>query len=132
MAFNFQTITAFVFGLISFIIIYQNATTVYSYNKDNKDKDAAFFGAAFMLALGIIGLLISAGMFFTQGKSTNAVVGTTSPSEVAGSNTNLGTAELGLANKLERVAANSQVKATRASEGAKLASALGATLGQLK
>jgi hypothetical protein len=39
---------------------------------------------------------------------------------------------MGLANKLENMAANAQARAAKASEGAKLANALGATLGQLK
>jgi hypothetical protein len=58
--------------------------------------------------------------------------GNTSASEVAGSQTNIGAQELGLANKLENIAANAAQRAAKASEGAKLANALGATLGQLK
>jgi hypothetical protein len=39
---------------------------------------------------------------------------------------------LGLANKLENIAANAAQRAAKAAEGAKLANSLGATLGQFK
>jgi len=58
--------------------------------------------------------------------------GNTSASEMAGSQTNISNQQMTLADKLENMSANAASRAAKASEGAKLANALGATLGQLK
>jgi hypothetical protein len=120
-----------VFFIICIFGIAQSSITVKTYMDTKKAKDANFNFSAFVLSVSIIGLLASGYMTYkaVQGGATPA---TTAASEVAGSKTNIGTQELGLANKLENVAANAASRAAKAAEGAKLANALGATLGQLK
>ncbi len=123
-----------IFFLICIFGIAQSSITIKTYMDTKKEKDTNFNFSAFILSVSIIGLLASGFMTYRafKGAPTVANAGTTAPSEVAGSRTNLGTQELGLANKLENIAANAQVRAAKAAEGAKLANALGATLGQLK
>ena len=129
----------FFFFVISIIGIAQTAITVKTYLDTGKEKDSNFNFSATILAVSIIGLLASGFFTYKAYKGGGAVAaaplanaGATSAAEVAGSKTNLGVQELGLANKLENVAANAAARAEKAKEGAKLANALGATLGQLK
>lgn len=129
-----------VFFLICIFGIAVTSITVKTYLEEGKEKDTNFNFSAFILAVSILGLLISGFMSFRAFKggaaSVNAYVpnntAVTAASEVAGSQTNLGAQEMGLANRLENIAANAQARAAKAAEGAKLANALGATLGQLK
>ncbi len=128
------------FFIISIIGIAITSITVKTYLDTNKEKDVNFNFSATILAVSIISLLVSGYFSYkafsgpapavTNTKVANA--GTTPASEVAGSQTNLGAQQMGLANKLENIAANAQSRAAKAAEGAKLANALGATLGQLK
>jgi len=120
-----------VFFIICIFGIAQSSITVKTYMDTKKAKDTNFNFSAFVLSISIIGLLASGYMTYKAFKGGNAPA-TTAASEVAGSKTNLGAQELGLANKLENVAANAASRAAKAAEGAKLANALGATLGQLK
>ena len=123
-----------VFFIICIFGIAQSSITVKTYMDTKKAKDSNFNFSAFVLTISLIGLLGSGYMAykaFKGGPATNAAVATAA-SGVAGSQTNLGAQEMGLANKLENVAANAASKAAKAAEGAKLANALGATLGQLK
>jgi hypothetical protein len=126
-----------IFFVICIFGIAQSSITVKTYLDTKKAKDSSFNFSAIMLTVSIIGLLASGFMSYKAFKSGNAPAvtanaGATAASEVAGSQTNLGAQELGLANKLENVAAASAARAEKAKEGAKLANALGATLGQLK
>ena len=125
------------FFVICIFGIAQSSITVKTYLDTKKAKDSSFNFSAIMLTVSIICLLASGFMSYKAFKSGNAPAvtanaGATAASEVAGSQTNLGAQELGLANKLENVAAASAARAEKAKEGAKLANALGATLGQLK
>jgi hypothetical protein len=129
-----------VFFVICIFGIAQSSITVKTYLDTNKEKDSNFNFSAVILTASIIGLLASGYMAFKAFKGGNgatapavvAAAGPTAASEVAGSQTNLGAQEMGLANKLENISANAASKAAKAAEGAKLANALGATLGQLK
>jgi preprotein translocase subunit SecF len=127
-----------IFFVICIFGIAQSSITVKTYLDTKKEKDSSFNFSALILTVSIIGLLASGFMSykaFKGGASMNAGAanaGTTAASEVAGSQTNLGAQELGLANKLENISANAASRAAKAAEGAKLANALGATLGQLK
>lgn len=131
-----EALIPIVFFVISVIGIAQTAITVKTYLDTGKPKDSNFNFSAVVLTASIIGLFASG--FFAykafKGEATAGVAsaGATSASEVAGSKSNLGAQEMGLANKLENVAANSAARAEKAKEGARLANALGATLGQLK
>ena len=123
------------FFIICIFGIAQSSITIKTYMDTKKAKDTNFNFSAFILSVSLIGLMTSGYMSykaFKGGASVNAVPVNTSASEVAGSQTNLGAQEMGLANKLENVAANAASRAAKAAEGAKLANALGATLGQLK
>ena len=125
-----------IFFVICIFGIAQSAITVKTYLDTKKEKDSNFKFSAIVLTASIIGLLASGFMSYKAFKGGNAPAvanaGATSASEVAGSKTNLGAQELGLANKLENISANAAARAAKAAEGAKLANALGATLGQLK
>jgi len=126
-----------VFFIICIFGIAQSSITIKTYLDTKKEKDTNFNFSAFILSVSIIGLLASGYMSYKAFKGGNApaavaAAGPTAASEVAGSQTNLGAQEMGLANKLENVAANAASRAAKAAEGAKLANALGATLGQLK
>jgi len=135
-----ETLIPIVFFVISIAGIAQSSITIKTYLDTNKEKDTNFNFSAVILAVSIISLIVSG--FFAYNAynaptgaamtSIGANAGTTAPTELAGSQTNLGAQEMGLANKLENIAANAQARATKAAEGAKLANALGATLGQLK
>lgn len=122
------------FLIISIFGIAQSAITIKSYMDTKKERDMNFIFSAFVLSISILGFLVSAFMTYSasKGGAMTGAVGTTSASEVAGSQTNLGAQELGLANKLEATAAAAASRAAKAAEGAKLANALGATLSQLK
>jgi len=123
------------FFVICIFGIAQSSITVKTYLDTKKPKDSSFNFSAVVLTASLIGMLVSGGMAYKAFKGGNAPVaaaGATAASEVAGSQTNLGAQELGLANKLENIAANAASRAAKAQEGAKLANALGATLGQLK
>ena len=123
------------FFIICIFGIAQSSITVKTYLDTKKEKDSNFNFSAFVLTISLIGLLASGYMSFKAFKGGNAgvlAVGATAASEAAGSQTNIGAQEMGLANKLENMAANAASKAAKAAEGAKLANALGATLGQLK
>ena len=120
-----------IFFSISIFGIAQSAITVKTYLDTKKEKDSNFNFSAIVLTVSIIGLLASGFMTYKAFKGGSSA-GATSASEVAGSQTNLGAHELGLANKLENISANAASRAAKAAEGAKLANALGATLGQLK
>ena len=125
-----------IFFVICIFGIAQSSITVKTYLDTKKEKDSNFNFSAIVLTASIIGLLASGFMSYKAFKGGNAPAvanaGATSASEVAGSQTNLGAQELGLANKLENISANAAARAAKAAEGAKLANALGATLGQLK
>ena len=125
------------FFIICIFAIAQSSITVKTYLDTQKEKDSNFNFSAFILTVSLIGLLVSGYMSYKAFKGGNVPVvlanaGTTAASEVVGSQTNLGNQELGLANKLENVAANAASRAAKAADAAKLANALGATLGQLK
>ena len=120
-----------VFFIICIFGIAQSSITIKTYMDTKKAKDTNFNFSAFILSVSLIGLLTSGFMTYKAFKG-GAPPNGTAASEVAGSQTNLGSQELGLANKLENVAANASQRAAKAAEGAKLATALGATLGQLK
>lgn len=126
-----DAIMPMLFLIISIFGVAQSAIAIKAYNDTGKEKDTNFYFSAFILAVSILGLLISGFMSLKAFKG-GAPAGVTAASEVAGSQTNLGAQEMGLANKLENIAANAQARAAKAAEGAKLANALGATLGQLK
>jgi hypothetical protein len=127
-----------VFFVICIFGIAQSSITVKTYLDTNKEKDSNFNFSAVILAVSLIGLFASGYMSYKAFKGGNAPVmvmsnaGATSAAEVAGSQTNIGAQQLGLANQLENMAANSASKAAKASAAAKLANNLGATLGQLK
>lgn len=127
-----------IFFVICIFGIAQSSITVKTYLDTNKEKDSNFNFSAVILTASIIGLLASGFMSykaFKGGAAAPAAVvnaGATAASEVAGSQTNLGAQEMGLANKLENISANAASRAAKAAEGAKLANALGATLGALK
>jgi hypothetical protein len=120
-----------VFFIICIFGIAQSSITIKTYMDTKKAKDTNFNFSAFILSVSLIGLLTSGFMTYKAIKG-GAAPATTSASEVAGSQTNLGAQELGLANKLENVAANAASRAAHASQAAKLANNLGAQLGQLK
>jgi hypothetical protein len=125
-----------IFFVICIFGIAQSSITVKTYLDTKKEKDSNFNFSAIILTVSIIGLLASGFMSYKAFKGGNAPAaanaGATAASEMAGSQTNLGAQELGLANKLENISANAASRAAKAAEGAKLANALGATLGQLK
>jgi len=124
------------FFIICIFAIAQSSITVKTYLDTQKEKDSNFNFSAFILTVSLIGLLVSGYMSYKAFKGGNVapmnIAGATAASEVVGSQTNLGNQELGLANKLENVAANAASRAAKAADAAKLANALGATLGQLK
>lgn len=120
-----------IFFIVCIFGIAQSSITVKTYLDTNKPKDSSFNFSAFVLTVSLIGMLVSGGMAYKAFKGGSSG-GATAASELAGSQTNIGAQELGLANKLENIAANAASRAAKAQEGAKLANALGATLGQLK
>jgi hypothetical protein len=129
-----------VFFIICIFGVAQSSITVKTYLDTNKEKDTNFNFSAFILSVSLIGLLVSGFMSYKAFKggaplnaaAVNAAPVATPASGVAGSQTNLGDHEMGLANKLENISASATSKAAKAAEAAKLANALGATLGQLK
>jgi vacuolar-type H+-ATPase subunit I/STV1 len=134
-----------IFFIICIFGIAQSAITVKTYLDTDKEKDTNFIFSAIILTVSIFGLLGSGFMTYKALKggapvatnvspvATNvSPVAATAASEVAGSHTNLGAQEMGLANQLEATAAAASTKAAKATEAARLANALGATLGQLK
>lgn len=132
-----EAIVPLIFFAICIFGIAQSSITIKTYMDTKKEKDSNFIFSAIILTVSIIGLLASMYMAYKAYKGGNAGTavssnGATAPSEVAGSQTNLGAQQMGLANKLEGVAASAELKAEKAKNAAKLANALGATLGQLK
>jgi len=120
-----------VFFIICIFGIAQSSITVKTYLDTKKAKDVNFNFSAFILSASLLGLLVSGFTAYKAIKGGGAPA-TTAASEVAGSQTNLGAQELGLANKLENVAANASQRAAHAAQAAKLANNLGAQLSQLK
>lgn len=120
-----------VFFIICIFSIAQSSITIKTYLDTKKAKDTNFNFSAFILSVSILGLLVSGFMSYKAFKG-GAVTANAVNAKVNGGGGNVGAQELGLANKLENIAANAQVRAAKAAEGAKLANALGATLGQLK
>jgi hypothetical protein len=146
------TVPLIFFGICIFGIA-QSSITIKTYMDTKKEKDSNFIFSALILTISLIGLLASMYMAYKAYKGGNGATavssngakavssngatavssnGATAPSEIAGSQTNLGAQQMGLANKLEGVAANAELKAEKAKNAAKLANALGAKLGQLK
>ena len=115
-----------IFFVICIFGIAQSSITVKTYLDTKKAKDSSFNFSAIVLTVSIIGLLASGFMLykaFKGGASMNAGpanAGTTAASEVAGSQTNLGAQELGLANKLENISANAASRAAKAAEAPNL------------
>ena len=122
------------FFIICIIGIASTAITVKTYLETGKEKDSNFNFSAVILSVSILGLLVSGFFTFKAFKSGGSAIkaSATPASEVAGSATNLGAQQMGLANKLENVAANAALRAKKAGEAAELANALGTKLGNLK
>lgn len=84
-----DTIIAIIFFIMSVILLSQAAITVYTYNKDKKEKDTNFYWSVFVLFISIIGLITAAGMGIYSQRQTagngNVKVGANAPSAVAGS-----------------------------------------------
>ena len=121
------------FFIICIFGIAQSSITIKTYLDTKKAKDTSFNFSAFILTVSLLGLLVSGFMTYKAFKGGAANAGTANAAaEAAVAKPNLGAQQMGLANKLENVAANAAARAAKAAEGAKLANALGATLGQLK
>jgi flagellar basal body-associated protein FliL len=117
------------FFIICIFGIAQSSITIKTYLDTKKAKDTSFNFSAVILTVSLIGLFASGFMTYKAvkgGSSANAAA------EAAVAKPNIGAQQMGLANQLENVAANAAQRAAKAAEGAKLANALGATLGQLK
>jgi hypothetical protein len=137
-----------IFFIICIFGIAQSSITVKTYLETGKEKDNNFNFSAVILTASILGLLGSGFMAYKAFKGpgmnvpmVNVPMGNVpmgnvpmgnAASEAAGSQTNISNQQLTLADKLENMSANAAARAAKASEGAKLANALGATLGQLK
>jgi LAS superfamily LD-carboxypeptidase LdcB len=122
-----------VFFIICIFSIAQASITIKTYLDTKKTKDASFNFSAFILTVSLIGLMASGFMTykaFKGGASANAAAAAAAEAAVA--EPNISAQQMGLANQLENVSANAAQRAAKAAEGAKLANALGATLGQLK
>ena len=123
-----------VFFIICIFSIAQASITIKTYLDTKKTKDASFNFSAFILTVSLIGLMASGFMTykaFKGGASANAP-SVNAAAEAAVAEPNISAQQMGLANQLENVSANAAQRAAKAAEGAKLANALGATLGQLK
>ena len=123
-----------VFFIICIFSIAQSSITIKTYLDTKKTKDASFNFSAFILTVSLIGLMASGFMTykaFKGGASANAP-SVNAAAEAAVAEPNISAQQMGLANQLENVSANAAQRAAKAAEGAKLANALGATLGQLK
>ena len=122
-----------IFFIICIFGIAQSSITVKTYLETGKEKDNNFNFSAVILTASILGLLGSGFMAYKafKGPGMNVPMGN-AVSEAAGSQTNISNQQMTLADKLENMSANAASRAAKASEGAKLANALGATLGQLK
>jgi preprotein translocase subunit SecF len=127
-----------VFFIICIFSIAQASITIKTYLDTKKTKDASFNFSAFILTVSLIGLMASGFMTykaFKGGASANAPsvnAAAAAAAEAAVAEPNISAQQMGLANQLENVSANAAQRAAKAAEGAKLANALGATLGQLK
>ena len=122
------------FFIICIFSIAQASITIKTYLDTKKTKDASFNFSAFILTVSLIGLMASGFMTykaFKGGASANAP-SVNAAAEAAVAEPNISAQQMGLANQLENVSANAAQRAAKAAEGAKLANALGATLGQLK
>lgn len=117
------------FFIICIFGIAQSSITIKTYLDTKKAKDTSFNFSAFILTASLLGMLVSGFMTYKAFKGPAAA---NAAAEAAVAKPNLGAQQMGLANKLENVAANAAQRAAKAAEGAKLANALGATLGQLK
>ena len=122
------------FFIICIFGIAQSSITIKTYLDTKKAKDTSFNFSAFILTVSLLGLLVSGFMTYKafKGPATANAGTANAAAEAAVAKPNLGAQQMGLANKLENVAANAAARAAKAAEGAKLANALGATLGQLK
>ena len=128
-----------VFFIICIFSIAQSSITIKTYLDTKKTKDASFNFSAFILTVSLIGLMASGFMTYKAvkgGSSANApsvnAAAAAAAAEAAVAEPNISAQQMGLANQLENVSANAAQRAAKAAEGAKLANALGATLGQLK
>lgn len=116
-------ILSIVFLCLSITLLAQAAITIFTYDKEKKDKDLNFYWSCLVLVMAIIGTIASmVAVFANRGGG----------GQVANSGKNLSAQQMSLANKLEMEAATSSARAAKAAEGAKLANALGATVGQLE
>jgi hypothetical protein len=125
-----------IFFIICIFSIAQSSITIKTYLDTKKAKDSSFNFSAFILTVSLLGLLVSGFMTYKAfkgkaGNSANAGA-VNAAAEAAVAKPNISAQQMGLANQLENVAANAASRAAKAAEGAKLANALGATLGQLK
>ena len=120
-----------IFFIICIFSIAQSSITIKTYLDTKKAKDSSFNFSAFILTVSLLGLLVSGFMTYKafKGKAGNSA---NASAEAAVAKPNVSAQQMGLANQLENVAANAASRAAKAAEGAKLANALGATLGQLK
>jgi hypothetical protein len=127
-----------VFFIICIFSIAQSSITIKTYLDTKKTKDASFNFSAFILTVSLIGLMASGFMTYkavaggSAGNAPSVNAAAAAAAEAAVAKPNVGAQQMGLANQLENVAANAAQRAAKAAEGAKLANALGATLGQLK
>ena len=111
-----------IFLCLSVTLLAQASITIFTYNKEQKAKDLNFYWSCMVLVFAIIGVIASMiGVFANRGAAT-----------AGGGGENLSAQQMSLANKLEMEAAASSARAAKAAEGAKLANALGATVGQLE
>ena len=140
-----DAVVPLIFFIICIFGIAQSSITVKTYLETGKEKDNNFNFSAVILTASILGLLGSGFMAYKAFKGPGAPMGNAASegpgmnvpmgnaaSEAAGSQTNISNQQMTLADKLENMSANAASRAAKASEGAKLANALGATLGQLK
>lgn len=120
------------FFIICIFGIAQSSITIKTYLDTKKAKDTSFNFSAFILTVSLIGLFASGFMTYKAVKGGSSANASNAAAEAAVAKPNIGAQQMGLANQLENVAANAASRAAKAAEGAKLANALGATLGQLK
>jgi hypothetical protein len=128
-----------IIAVVSIFVLANSAITMKTYNDQKKAPDSSYHFAMFMMLVSLVGLF--GGGFFAYKAFKGGAAATPAPaaaaaqsaaSEAAGSKTNLASQELGLANQLEKKAAEASFRAEKAKEAAKLANSLGATVAQLK
>lgn len=125
-----SVLVSLLFFIVSIFAIAQSAITLKTYADTKKPQDTNYKFSIFMLVASVLGLLISGFMIYRSGKGKGN--GNGNGNGTVSEASNVINSQTGLANQLENVAANAQLRATKAAEGAKLANALGATLGALK